>query len=279
MVSLRVLARAYRAAGVAGALVLMGLLAGCGGSSSATLYVLFDASQSSSQLIREGHRDNAVLTGSAFCRRHPGSGEIIFNVITPSPEADSRFHSLQCPERKNETDFRAKMLVFEPQLRAVVDDAIGAQALTQGSDIIGAILYGANQTFNRFKPEYRYLVVFSDMEQVSDGVSNCIEKKGETDAASCLSLYFGNNPQLNGKVPALQNTAVFVSGFGQTTSGSISDKKLTAYRAFWMSFFDREDAKVCWFAPTNMPVTTNSDGTQSINPKYFTSDCPPIPAS
>ena len=53
-----------------------------------------------------------MLMGSAFCQRHSGAGEIIFNIITPSPEADSRFDSLQCPQRKNETDFRAKMLVF-----------------------------------------------------------------------------------------------------------------------------------------------------------------------
>ena len=108
---------------------------------------------------------------------------------------------------------------------------------------------------------------------------NCIKKGGGTGAASCLNLYFRGNPNLNGRIAALQDAAVFVSGFGQTIRGSISDMELAAYHAFWKNFFHREGAKVCWFAPTNLPVTNNSDGTQSISSKYLTADCPPIPGS
>lgn len=215
--------------------------------------------------------------GSQFCQQHPGSGEIIFNVITASAETNSQFNSLQCPQRINETDFEAKMLVFGSQLQTTVANTINYQEPAVGSDIVGAILYGATQTFERFKPKYRYLVVFSDMQQFGDGVRSCIKKSGVSLAATCLGLYFRKNPELDGKRPELQNTAVFVIGVGQTVSGSINTPELVDYQAFWTSFFKREHAKICWFAPANMPVTTNSDGTQSISAKYFNADCPPIP--
>ena len=257
-------------------IALVALLAGCGGSGSATLYVLFDASDSSSQLIRDGYRSDSVLMGTAFCQQHPGSGEIIFNVITASAAANSQLESIQCPKRVNDTDFKAKMLVFGSQLQATVDNVINYQEPTRGSDIIGAILYGANQTFDRFKPKSKYLVVFSDMQQFGDGVRPCV-RNGPAHAAACLSLYFMRHPEFDANRSELQDAAVFVVGVGQTTGGSLGSSEILDYQTFWTSFFKREQAKICWFAPTNMPVTNNSDGTQSISSKYFNANCPPIP--
>jgi len=257
-------------------LALVGLLAGCGGSGSATLYVLFDASDSSSTLIREGYRVGAVLMGTEFCQQHPGSGEIDFSAITASAEVNTQFESLQCPRRINNTDFQAKMLVFGSQLEATVNDISLYQEPVRGTDIIGAILYGANQTFDRFKPKSRYLVVFSDMQQFGDGVRPCVQKSGAAHAADCLSVYFKRHPEFDAKRPELQDTAVFVIGVGQTAGGSLGRSEILAYRAFWKVFFRREHAKVCSYGTPNLPVTNNSDGTQSIPSKYFSADCLPI---
>src|SRR5437870_223232 len=54
------------------AVATLGVLSGCGGSNSAIMYVLFDASQSSSEVIREGYREGALLMGATFCNRYRG---------------------------------------------------------------------------------------------------------------------------------------------------------------------------------------------------------------
>ena len=257
------------------AICLVSALSACGSSGSASLLVLFDSSASSSQIIREGYRDGATLIGLAFCQQHPGSGEIDFNWITATPEADSQFKSLPCPSRTNETQFKAALIAFQPQLQGTIDDFIGQQAPSPGTDIIDAILYGASQTFDRFHPTTRILVVFSDMEQSGSGVRNCILKAAVT-SPTCLELYYKERPNLNAKRPELTNTAVFVVGVGQTIRGPISDIDLFAYNAFWRAFFDREKARMCWYAPGNLPEETFPDGTTAVNPKYFRSDCPPV---
>jgi hypothetical protein len=237
--------------------------------------MLFDSSASSSAIIREGYRDGATLIGLAFCEEHPGLGEIDFNWITASPETDSQFQSLPCPSRTNETQFKAALIVFQPQLQATIDNFINLQAPAPGTDIIDAILYGASQTFDRFHPKTRVLVVFSDMEQSGVGVRNCI-LKAAVESPHCLTNYFRKRPELNSRVKALARTAVYISGVGQTIRGSIANTDLFAYNAFWRAFFDREGARMCWYAPGNLPEEALADGTQAINPKYFNDKCAPI---
>ena len=69
------------------------------------------------------------------------------------------------------------------------------------------------------------------MQQFGDGVRPCVRKRGVSLAATCLGLYFRKNPELNGKRPELQDTAVFVIGVGQTVSGSLGNAGLVEYQA------------------------------------------------
>jgi len=63
---------------------------------------------------------------------------------------------------------------------------------------------------------------------------------------------------------------------GKTIRGSLADKERRAYKAFWKAFFKEQGATLCWFEAANLPVVVDSDGSRSINPKYFRSDCQPI---
>ena len=249
------------------------LLAGCGGSRSGTLYMLFDVSESSSELVREGYKDDAILIGLSYCHSHRGS-DVVLNVITANPEADSIFETLRCPKGKNDTDQRAQEIVFRAQLGTRVQDVIQIQAQTPGSDVIGAVSYAASQTFRRFPTDDKYLVVFSDMQQSGGGVRNCIKTARYADVSRCLGAYYKHNPDVNRKAQ-LESVSTYVIGFAKTIRGPLDSHERRNYDAFWQSYFDRQGARLCWFAASNLPVLTNSDGSKTIDPKYFTTDCPP----
>jgi hypothetical protein len=172
------------------------LLAGCGpDNESAILYMLFDSSPSSSTLVREGYRENALLVGQSFCGRYKGGGEIVLDVITAYPEQDSVFRTLACPSGRNETDEAAKLITFKATLETAVDEIVPMQSSRIGTDVAGAIVYGASQTFARLKPDDKYLVVYSDMQQSGGGMQECVQQEGADAASRCLRLYFAANPQ------------------------------------------------------------------------------------
>jgi hypothetical protein len=250
------------------------LVSGCGGSPSGTLYMLFDASESSSELVREGYKDDAILIGLSYCRSHRGSG-VVLNVITATPEQDSIFETLRCPKGKNETDQRAQEIVFRAQLSTRVQDVIQVQSSSPGSDVIGAVSYAAEQTFHRFPTDHRFLVIFSDMQQSGGGVRNCIKGASYGRASRCVSDYYKRNPDVSAK-PQLDSVATYVIGFAKTIRGSIDSGERRNYESFWRTYFNRQGATLCWFAASNLPVLTNADGSKIIDPKYFTSDCPPV---
>lgn len=200
-------------------------------------------------------------------------------MITASPESDSSFTSVRCPTRNNATQAEGASLVFQARLRAVVSQTILINGARPGSDAIRAILYGAEQTFNRFKPKYRYLVLFSDMQQSGGGVRNCVKAAASaSESPACLDDYFrtADIPD-ESRSGALTGTTVFVAGFGQTIRGHLNDEEAKHYKYFWAAFFERQGARVCWFAPTSLPITNNPDGSQETDTRYFDEDCPPVP--
>ena len=132
--------------------------------------------------------------GLAFCHDHSGSGNIVVNVITATPEIDSQFKSIECPSAPNETARRSALLTFEGNYKALLTQVIGYQASMPGSAILGAVVYGARETFRRFQPDEKYLVVFSDMQQSGVGVRNCVKSNGVRHAGACLEQYYVNHP-------------------------------------------------------------------------------------
>jgi hypothetical protein len=265
-----------RVLGAAVAIASALVLAGCSLSQShkAMLYMLFDSSVSSSQLVREGYSEDAVLVGQSFCTRNKG-GDIVLNLITAHSEEDSVFRTLGCPNGRNETDQAAKLLVFRATLQANVDEIVAMQSSQIGSDVVGAIVSGATQTFGRLKPhDKKYMVVYSDMQQFGGGVRQCVRHEGAEGASHCLRRYFAGNSQYT-QSGALDGAAVFAIGVGKTVSGSLTSKEWQGYKSFWKTFFATEGGNVCWYSAAMLPIQTDADGTRSLDPNYFTPDCPP----
>jgi len=249
------------------------MLAGCGSGKRGTLYMLFDASESSSALVREGYKDDAVLAALSYCHSHPGS-DIVLNVITATPEQDSIFETLRCPNGANATDQQAQEIVFRAQLASRIEDVIQIQAQSPGSDVIGAINYAAEQTFRRFPNGDRVLVIFSDMQQSGGGVRNCIKGAAYQKATSCLTRYYVKNPDID-RSPRLKAVDTYVVGFAKTIRGSVDPNERRNYEVFWRSYFARQGARLCWFAASDLPVLTNADGSKTIDPRYFNANCAP----
>lgn len=237
------------------------------------MYMLFDASPSSSALIREGYRETALLMGLDFCNRFRSNGEIELNAITAEPDQDSVLETVACPHGVNETDQKAQDINFQHTFGAAVDQVIAYQANDVGTDIAGASLYAAKQTFDEFQPKHRYLILFSDMQQSGGGVRNCILKEGYK-ASSCVTRYFGENPQYP-RAGELTGTEVYVSGAGRNIRGRVTKLEWQADTSFWRAFFNTEGARVCWYAATSVPVQVQSDGTKVLDSHYFNDHCSP----
>jgi hypothetical protein len=250
------------------------LVVGCGSHRSGTVYMLFDASKSSAEFVRQGYRENAILFAQAYCHRYRGD-DVYLNVITATPEDDSVFQTLRCPKGKNETDQKAHEIVFRAQLGARIDEVIRVQAREPGSDVIDAIDFGVRNTFDRFPTDDRYLVVFSDMQQSGGGVRNCI-RGAETaaDGRGCLRAYYDAHRDVR-RAGALAGVDAYVIGLGKTLVGTIDQRELANYKSMWRAYFNEQRAGMCWFQAGTLPIITTPTGEKEIVDKYFARGCPP----
>lgn len=235
------------------------------------MYFLFDASPSSSDVIREGYREAALLMGSSFCNRFRGRGEIELNAITANPAQDSLLTTLACPNGANETDQQTQNIAFQRTFSAAIDSVIAYQAPETGTDVVGSALQAAKQTFSAISAKQKYLMVFSDMQQSGGGLRNCVLER-RFRSASCLKLYFEQNPDARQR-NALSGVEVYVSGAGRNIRGTVTRDEWQADVSFWRGFFNSEGARVCWYAATSVPVQVRADGTKALDSNYFNDSC------
>jgi hypothetical protein len=239
------------------------------------MYVLFDATPSSSEILRQGYREDVSLAALVFCDRYPDHSSIDLNLITANPQEDSVFQPVDCPGGVNATQRGDTEVALQSTIQATLSGLITNQSSVHKSDVIGAILYGAQQTFLRLKPSNRYLMIFSDMQQSGDGVRNCVKQAGPERAPGCLKVYFRRHSEYP-SFGMLTGVEVFVSGFGMTVRGTIAPREWESYKRFWQAFFAEEGARVCKFGVERLPIRTTGFGVRSIDPSYFKSNCSPV---
>ena len=238
--------RRLRAQAIAACAVLVAL-SGCGTKATpATVVVLFDQSRSTdSYEIRSLYkRDFSKVT------RHfedGGGGMLVGDVINENSLLSSD-PFVQTFEQKDE-DTSAN--VFETEIRTAIaaakrkaDAMIDGKRETGGTSILAA-LQNADDFFDRQPRSDRFLVLLSDMVEVSPEFTMTWKNlKPERVRA------FIDSQRSRDLLPDLSGVRVYAVGAGTTSRKLLPASKVEAIRYFWDQYFAATGAELVQFRTT-----------------------------
>jgi hypothetical protein len=217
-----------------------GSQAACEPDTSALL--LFDVSRSTvNPEVREGYlEDFDKVMESASDRWEVGADRIDEN-----PLAHSEFPVDVCIPAFDA--FEGDPLTHEEQVQRIRQDARAAVEdllALDGESVRGTAIMDSLHLAERFFASYpeaekRYLLIFSDMVEVSDTYRFTPRNLRPADVAE-----FIESQREKGQLPDLTSVEAYVVGAGATAGGGVEGERFRAIQGFWLAYFEATGANL-----------------------------------